>query len=856
MHNHQINLPSYPVLKLRPAIQKALSAQKIPAISAPPGSGKSTLVPFFLLDAPWRQSRTILLLQPRRPAVRALAARLKELAAGQARIGYITRYEQSVPRKPDIIVMTEGIFIRQLLDDPELSNTATVILDEFHERSLATDTAYVLARQCRELFRPDLRLIIMSATLDKAQFSAAPFSILHAEGTLHPVNVEHHAPPARTPIEQHGAELCRQWTTQNNGNILFFLPGEAEIRRVVEAFSAGTLPKDVDVFPLYGRLSPEEQSRAIAPPAPERRKIVIATNIAETSLTIEGITCVIDSGLRRRSRWDPDTGLSRLETTRISQASAEQRAGRAGRLGPGTVLRLWEQYEKLEDFDSPEIQKADLSGLFLTLAAWGDTQTETFHWPNPPDPERRQQALQLLDELGAIDKNGVPTDKGVAMARMPVAPRLASMLIKAAETHYNVNHTGSLAAACMTAAVLEHGDPFKPDFRKVYGADLDLRVELLLQARSGHLPYELSRRLAQRILGEAERLKGIARASSHRKAKAAAGPQNSSHSTAGSLLIEAYPDRFGRLTETGNNTGAGIYRLAGGIEARMQPGERGFQPQWIVAGAVHRGARRGTIFLSAALSEKEVQRFIGLHGSEKEELSIDNSGILKARRFRKVESLQVSSTPISLSELASAHTSIINLIRESGLQVLPWNRAAEELRSRIAFLHQVQGGPWPDVSDTALLASLEEWLAPFLPRTLTQNSLRQLPLTEALRSLLPWELQSEIDTLAPSHIKLPSGTRQRLKYEKGRCVLSARIQQLFGLTDTPQVGGKSAGVPVEIELLSPAQRPVQVTRDLNSFWKDTYPEVRKELRGRYPKHYWPQDPLTATPTDRSKPRGS
>ncbi len=856
MNRRRFNLPDYPVLTLRTALQSELGKNRIPVLTAPPGSGKSTLVPFFLLDADWRQDRTILLLQPRRPAVRALASRLDQLAGGQTRIGYITRYEHSVPKKPDIIVMTEGIFVRRLLEDPELSDTAAVLLDEFHERSLATDLAYVLGRQCRELFRPDLRIVVMSATLDAQRFSADPFSLLQAEGSLHPLSVHYQPCPPSARIEEHGAEICRRQLEQSTGSILFFLPGEAEIHRAANALGSDPLPDDVDIHPLYARLSPAEQNRAIAPPQAGRRKVVIATNIAETSLTIDGITCVVDSGLQRRSRWSPDTGLSRLETVRISSASAEQRAGRAGRLAPGTVLRLWEARERLADYDPPEISQADLSGLFLTLAVWGDSEGESCPWPDPPDPRRRVDALQLLRDLEAIDQNGVPTGKGTAMARMPLPPRLAAMLSAAAAT--GTTHT--VRTAALTAAVLEHGDPLRRELRDTYGADLDLRIDLLKQAQAGYFSPELAGPAAHRILKEAERLEKLA-------GRPAAGHTTSTDSglSPGSLLLNAYPDRIARRITADHGPGteaaaasgpAGSltntrYRLAAGPEARLVRGDRGFTPEWIVAGALHRGQREGRIFLAAALLEAEVQAFSTSHGRSEEFLTLDENRQLRARRLRLVGSLRMSETPIQPSELTDPRSALLALIRAEGPSALPWNRNAEELRRRMAFLHEVQGDPWPEVSDHALMDTLEQWLAPFLPRKITGGSLQKLPLSEALRARLPWELQGRFDELTPQQLTLPSGTPRRLRYEGGRCTLSARIQQLFGLTETPRV----AGVPVEIELLSPARRPVQVTRDLHSFWTQTYPEVRKELRGRYPKHYWPQDPFSAEPTDRAKPRG-
>ena len=852
MNTSAVELPPYPVRALRSAVEEETEKNRIPVIEAPPGSGKSTLVPFFLLDASWRQGRTILLLQPRRPAVRALAARLRELGGGTVAVGHVTRYEHSVPAKPDIIVMTEGIFTRRLLEDPAAADTAAVILDEFHERSLATDLAYVLARQCRELFRPDLRLLVMSATLERDLFADEPFSLLRTEGTLHPLTIDYRPPPARSRIEEHAAQVCRQWTERAEGSILLFLPGEAEIRRAAEALSAAPLPENVDLYPLYGRLAPREQARAIAASPQGRRKIVIATNIAETSLTIEGISCVVDSGLRRRSSWDLDTGLSRLETVRISAASAEQRAGRAGRLGPGRTIRLWERHERLQDFDPPEIRQADLSGLFLTLAIWGDSDGSSCPWPDPPEEERKEEALLLLRGLGALDEKLVPTEKGAAMARMPVTPRLASMLAEA-----GLAEAGAAAhTASITAAILEHGDPLRPELRERYGADLELRVELMEQAaRKKRIPEELSKNAADRILHEARRLERLAAeassvssvssVSSDARPEESGGGPASPHSP-GALLLSAYPDRIARRTEGDR------YRLASGPEAHLIKGERGFTPEWIVAGALHRRRREGLIYLAAPLSGDELQAAIDALAHEEERLSLEDNGELRARRLRFIGALRISSTPLSPSDLAAPQEACLRIIREEGIWALQWSRKAEELRRRIDFLRKVQGEPWPEVTEEALLKRLEEWMLPFLPQPLKQDSLKALDLNAALRSLLPWKLQHTLDELAPEQLSLPSGSRRRLRYEGGRCILSARIQQLFGLTDTPKVAGET----VEIELLSPAGRAVQVTRDLRSFWEHTYPEVRRELRGRYPKHPWPEDPLTAAATDRAQPKRS
>jgi ATP-dependent helicase HrpB len=827
--SEELQLPRYPVSALQSELCERLEENRIPVIQAPPGSGKSTLIPLYLLQMAWRGEGTIVLLQPRRPAVRSLAARLRELSRGQAQVGFITRYERSVPEDPDILVITEGILTRRLPEDPALEGTAAVILDEFHERSLSGDLAYVLARQCRDIFRPDLRLLIMSATLDPAMFSEEIFSVLQAEGTLHPLTVEYHPPPARSREERHGAGLCRRWLKEtDSGSLLYFLPGEAEIRRAAEELSALSLPDNVQVHSLYGRLSPREQSRALAPPAAGMRKVVLATNIAETSLTIEDVHCVVDSGLQRRSRWDPDTGLNRLETERISTASAQQRAGRAGRIAPGTVFRLWEKGERLREFDPPEIRTADLSGLFLTLALWGDTDGTSCPWPDPPEERRREEALALLRQLEAIDEKGVPTAMGAAMARLPVAPRLAAMLLETGTDR-------QLRLAALTAGILEHGDPLPKERAEEAGADLEVRLDQLEGSQRGS---------GGRILQEARRLEQLA--GKHRAAATAAVAP--SHRTAaaedpGTLLLGAYPDRIAMRTERGR------YLLPSGVEAILKEGNRGFAPAWIVAGAMHRRQREGIIYLAAALPEDTVEDFVALHGADAEELILDEEGLLYARRRRRLGAVTVSSTPVQPADVGDAHEQCLQLIRSRGTEVLPFGRGAVQLRARLAFLHAVRGDPWPDVSDASLLQRLEEWLLPFLPRRLHKHALRQLPLTEALRSLLPWELLGQLDQLAPEQLSLPSGSRRRLRYEGQRCILSARIQQLFSMTDTPEI----AGVPLEVELLSPAGRPMQVTSDLRSFWERTYPEVRRELRGRYPKHYWPEDPFSAAPTDRLRP---
>jgi len=891
-------LENYPIAEIRQEVEPALEANTPLLVDAPPGSGKSTILPLYLLEAEWRKGRRIFLLQPRRAAVRSIAERLRRLIGSREAVGHMTRHDRQMPDAARIVVMTEGIFSRKLIEDPELADGAAVILDEFHERALETDLSYVLAEQCRELFRPDLRLIVMSATIDRGLFGNAGFRCLRAGGRLHPVEVDYAPCPTHTDSARHGAEVCRGWMeAHDEGSILFFLPGEGEIRRAEAALREADLPENVEIHPLYGRLSPEMQAKAIEPPPSGRRKIVAATNVAETSLTIEGIRCVVDSGLRRKNVLDERTGLERLETVRISAASAEQRAGRAGRLGPGEVIRLWDQRERLEDFDAPEIRRSDLSGLFLRLAVWGDSEGKSCRWPEPPPGQRQEEALELLRELGAVDERLAPTEGGRLMARLPVSPRLAAMLVDAAASGAAVGDSVAsggdprgakhvdeaaaerksshrlLAEAALAAALLENGDPLTPAAAEREGADLSRRIELLRDGSNRRTSAGLKEGAARRIHKEAKRLQravvsgtsgavtSVSSAGSGAETTGASGSAaTSSRAGIGFLIAAAYPDRIARRLDRGTE-----YLLASGVQAHLSGGEHFFAPDWIVAASLHLSGRRGKIHLAAELTQVEIEEILARRATDEQRLDIDDEGRLAARKLRSLGRIVVSETAISPAELEAGEKALARALRERGIEILPWTKKARQLHDRLAFLRAAGSEPagpgshadadsdpvWPDVSEEALLAGLEQWLLPFVPHPLRKDSLQKLSLTEALLSLLPWRLRNRLDELAPEQYPLPSGSKTRLRYEGARCVLSARIQQLFGMRETPKVAG---GVPVEIELLSPAGRPMQITRDLRSFWTHTYPEVRKELRGRYPKHHWPEDPLTAEPTDRTRPK--
>ena len=850
-----MSLPVYPVTRIRTALLKSLDSESVTILKAPPGTGKSTLIPLFLAEG-MRGAGQIWLLQPRRAAVRAVAQRMRCLAGDELRIGWMTRDERDVPDRARIVVMTEGIFVRRIIDDPELNQVSAVILDEFHERSLQVDMSFVLARQAQELFAPHVRLLIMSATLDAGWAASLRVPLLTVEGTLHEVAEQYKATgvgaPAGERIEESAADaafsevvriLAEGGNTGGNaGGVLVFLPGEGEIRRcvtrladlIVRTQDAGKR-EAILVLPLYGRQSSAEQQLAIEPAAAGKVKIVVATNVAETSLTIGGISCVVDSGLRRRRVFEPSRGIGRMVTDRISRASAIQRAGRAGRLGPGRVVRLWPETEQLREFDPPEIATAELSDMLLHLAAWGDINPDVYEWPDRPDAERVRQSHELLRELRAVDESGVITGRGRALQKLPLDVRLASMVLGSADG----------AEAARLAALLSEGDPLTREAARHYGADLGIRLELVRQSEarsSGDGLREVRRAAARHIRRESERiLRELERL--NQKSRMAGAGDIGAIGDVGELTARAYPDRVGMRTERGT------YVLRGGGEFGLREGESGFAPGWLAAADVQRTAGGGVIHLAAALSEASVENV--LRDSEVVDRVLLEGEQLRARRVRCLGRIVLSETPMALKDVRDVARSAGELVAEHGTGALGWSAGARRLQERLLFLRaHGRGAGWPDVSEAALSAAAGEWLPGFLSGRLGPGSLSRVDMRQVLLSRVPWELQGTIDELAPESVRLPSGSRQKLRYEGDRCVLSARIQQLFGMMESP----RAAGEPVEVELLSPARRPVQVTRDLASFWRSTYGEVRKELRGRYPRHYWPEDPGQAEPTDRVRPR--
>ncbi len=839
-----IDLPDYPVrsigTRLRETLEDTRSSIAGAIIRAPAGSGKSTLVPFMLHDADWRRGKTIILTQPRRAAVRALYDRIVELSRGTCRIGYITRGDSRVPGSPDILIVTEGVLQRKLLEDPELVDCAAVILDEFHERSLLSDANHAMIRQSVEALRADLRLIIMSATIDDDLVGKLDLPLITAEGRMFPVSTAYAPCPKDRQLWKHAAmqAIHAVGSPDCSDSCLVFLPGEGEIERAAEYLRTVNDDSRLLILPLYGRLSTREQNRAIHPPETGMRKIVLATNVAETSLTIEGVTVVVDSGLQRSPRYDPAIGLTRMNTERISRASAQQRAGRAGRLGPGTVIRLWDEQEVLDSRRTPEILSEDLGSLLLALAFWGSIEAGQYLWPDTPDPRNWEDARQLLISLGALDDRDRITGRGRLMAGLPLHPRLSAMVIQASDI------PAARDTAARLAALLENGDPLTREAAGQFGADIEVRLQAQ-SLSSGMVRRSILHRIDHDVRGIQAMFRQAAGKNNFNHASGPdSRPVNNGSPSPAAILSWAFPDRIAR------HLGEGQYQLAGGSTYAIHEGERRFQPQWILAAEIKRSLRGGRIFLAAAFPDDEIAREIRDGAMTRIELSADDSGKLLAREVRTYRSIEIGSRPVKFGELRDPQAAIIALVKARGVGILPWTNEDRNLQSRLAVLHLRLGADWPELSDESLTASAKRWLPAFISPRPSADCLQRIPVSEVLRSLLPWNLAASVDRLAPKYFTLPSGSRRQLEYRDGKVVLSARIQQLFGMENSPMV----AGQPLEIELLSPARRPVQITGDLESFWSTTYAEVRKELRGRYPKHYWPEDPRTAEATDGTRPR--
>ncbi|AUG43325.1 ATP-dependent helicase HrpB [Pseudomonas chlororaphis] len=840
---------SLPIDEVLPALREALATRHEAVLEAPPGAGKTTRVPLALLNEPWLAGQRILMLEPRRLAARAAAERLaSELGekVGET-VGYRIRLDSKVGPNTRIEVVTEGILTRRLQDDPALEGVGLLIFDEFHERSLDADLALALSLNGRDLFRDEqpLKILLMSATLEGERLAGllddAP--ILRSEGRMFPVDVRWGRPfqPGEF-IEPRLVQTILEALNDESGSVLVFLPGQAEIRRVHQqlADAVGERP-EILLCPLHGELDLAAQRAAIEPAPPGKRKVVLATNIAETSLTIDGVRVVVDAGLARVPRFDPGSGMTRLDTQRISRASATQRAGRAGRLEPGVCYRLWsqDQHEQLAAYGSAEILQADLAGLALQLARWGVTPAQLV-WLDVPPGAAYAQAQDLLERLGALTaKAGEDwklTAHGQAMAELPAHPRIAHLLLRG-------QALGLANMACDVAALLGERDILRGG-----GADLHSRLVLLSgeerAARGAQGGVQRARQLARQYRGY---LRG-------QPSQAVADPDHPRW--LGALLALAYPDRVAQQ----RRPGGAEYRLANGRAALFSETDSLMKQPWLVIADLgsRQGQREERIYLAADFDPALFDSVLAEQVRSVDQLDWDErEGVLRAERQRKVGELVLSREPLTGLDEAARCQALVNLVRRKGLELLPWTPELRQWQARVALLRQLDleakgESQWPDVSDAALLKSLESWLLPYLGKVSRLSHFANLELASIVHNLLPWPLPQRLDELAPHHLTVPSGSSIRLDYSEQPPILAVRLQELFGLAETPRiVGGRQV---VKLHLLSPARRPVQVTQDLANFWRSTYAEVKKDLKGRYPKHYWPDDPLVAEATARAKPR--
>ncbi|SEB47770.1 ATP-dependent helicase HrpB [Pseudomonas saponiphila] len=836
---------SLPIDEVLPALREALAARHEAVLEAPPGAGKTTRVPLALLDQDWLAGQTILMLEPRRLAARAAAERLaSELGekVGET-VGYRIRLDSKVGPRTRIEVVTEGILTRRLQDDPALEGVGLLIFDEFHERSLDADLALALSLNGRELFRDQqpLKILLMSATLEGERLSTllgdAP--ILRSEGRMFPVTQRWGRPfqPGEF-IEPRVVQTILEALNDESGSLLVFLPGQAEIRRVHQQLAEALGPRaDILLCPLHGELDLAAQRAAIDPAPAGQRKVVLATNIAETSLTINGVRVVVDAGLARVPRFDPGSGMTRLDTQRISRASATQRAGRAGRLEPGVCYRLWsaDQQEQLAAYASAEILQADLAGLALQLARWGVAPNQ-LAWLDAPPSAAYAQAQDLLLRLGALNDDGTLTRHGQAMAELPAHPRIAHLLLRG-------QSLGLAQMACDVAALLGERDILRGG-----GADLHSRLVLLSgeerAARGAQGGVQRARQLSRQYRGY---LRGQAES-------AVSDPEHPRW--LGALLALAYPDRVAQQ----RRPGGAEYRLANGRAALFSETDNLMKQPWLVIADLgsRQGQREERIYLAADFDPALFDSVLAEQVRTVDQLDWDErEGVLRAERQRKVGELVLSREPLTGLDESARSQALVNLVRRKGLELLPWTPELRQWQARVSLLRQLDladkgESQWPDVSDGALLEGLEQWLQPYLGKVSRLSHFANLELASIVHNLLPWPLPQRLDELAPHHLTVPSGSSIRLDYSEQPPILAVRLQELFGLSDTPRIaGGRQV---VKLHLLSPARRPVQVTQDLANFWRSTYAEVKKDLKGRYPKHYWPDDPLIAEATARVKPR--
>lgn len=809
-----------------------MAANRIVILQAPPGAGKSTIVPLRLKDEPWLKQKKIVMLEPRRLAARSVAMRMSELTGDKIgeSVGYRVRFETKVSAVTRIEVVTEGILTRMIQIDNALEDVGLIIFDEFHERNLQGDLALVLSLQMQQLLRDDLRILIMSATLDSEKLSqrlSAP--VITSQGRQYPVNIHYLTQPDDAQIHIQMARGVKKALRENEGDILAFLPGAGEIARTAEL-----LEKDVSgvmVLPLFGDLPFAKQQEAILPHPSGVRKVVLTTSIAETSLTIEGIKVVIDSGLSRVPRFDPRSGLSRLETVRVTLDAADQRAGRAGRLGPGVCYRLWTQgiHAGLAAQRKPEILEADLAPLLLELYQWGIKNIRELTWLTAPPEGSVSQARELLGQLEAIRDNAI-TPKGRDMLSLPTHPRIAHMLLEA-----KGNQQISLAAD--VAALLEERDPLPRDS----GADLSLRIAVLRKWRAGER-VNSERSVLERIEKLAQQWRKIL--------KAPVDNAMVDDTLIGNFVMLAYPERIARQVERDSER----YKLVNGRNARLPTNDALSRETWIAISALDAGMGEAKIFSAAPLN----YRVLFEHAIEEQALRWDEERQMVVGAVeRKIGTLVLESKPLHKVDEQKRIQVLCSMIREKGIRVLGWDETLLPWQARVLSVRKWRPKEnWPDVSEEGLLSSLEDWLAPFLNGIGKLSEIQKLNAAEILNAVLSWEQQNKLDAVAPSKIQVPSDSMIRVNYSVtgDAPTMEVRLQEVFGMLETPKVNeGK---VKIVMHLLSPGFKPVQVTQDLRSFWQNTYAEVRKELRTRYPKHSWPEDPWTAKAVRGAKRRVS
>jgi ATP-dependent helicase HrpB len=858
-------LTPLPIDDVLGALRSALAEHSSAVLVAPPGAGKTTRAPLALIDELWAKGKRLILLEPRRLAARAAAARMAATLGEKVgeTIGLRVRLTSLVSKRTRIEVVTEGVFTRMILADPALDGVAAVLFDEFHERSLDADLGLALALDAQQGLREDLRLLVMSATLDGARVRAllGDASLIESKGRAFPVATRYVGRNPGARIEDEVARVTLDALERESGSILVFLPGQGEIRRVAEVLGARIKRSDVDIAPLYGALDSRAQDLAIAPSPVGRRKIVLATSIAETSLTIEGVRVVVDSGLMRVPVYEPDVGLTRLETVRVSRANADQRRGRAGRIEPGICYRLWEEAANggLQPYAAPEILSADLSGLVLDCALWGATDLDKLAFLDSPPRAALREARALLTAIGAVDGEGRTTDEGRAIASLALPPRVARMVVDAARV-------GEARTASEIAVVLTE--------RGLGGDAVDLAARLEAFRRDRSQRADDARRLARGLAARAadpliqrgvraplpveeggpeRRMRSPRRASQTPASPRPLPPSPSpgaGEGSIGALLASAFPDRI--AMRRGQR---GEFLMANGRAAVLEAHDPLAGEPFLAIGEIAGRAVSARILTAAPLTLDDIERIAGASIETQDELSFDRaSASLRARRRRRFGALTLAEQTLPVPEDDAAALALARGVLSLGLARLPWTRELKQRRDRVMFLRRAEGEAWPDLSDEVLSAA-PGWLAPFLVGKTKLDAIGADDLASALEAALPWDLARRLPQEAPTHFQAPTGTAAPIDYEaEGGPAIALRVQELFGLSEHPALAG--GRIPLTLHLLSPANRPIQITRDLPGFWRGSWAAVRSDLRGRYPRHFWPEDPAAAAPTARAKPRGT